>query len=277
MPDKKVLTIQDFSSFGQCSISVALPVVSAAGCETVALPVAVLSTHTSEFKDYTYTDLSDGLVQSALHIKRYNGNFDYIYTGYLGKNKNVIAIEKILSLFPKAKLVVDPAMAEGGQLYDDVDKDYVKNILSLCRKSALCLPNYSEACLLADCEYSPVPDEQSMHALCEKLFDKGISTFAVTGIDEGDTLRVLLGDKGSVEKLRSPKIKGKFYGAGDVFSSVTVGAMANGLDIKQSLLSAIEFTQKAVAETSEDKSHWYGLKFEKFLHLLPDIIRQHDK
>lgn len=265
MKDSKVLTIQDFSSYGQCSISVALPVLSAMGNETVALPVAVLSTHTSEFKDYVYTNLSDKLYDSIRHIKSYGGEFVYIYVGYLGKTKTISVVEKILEMYPHAKFVIDPAMAEGGELYDKIENDYIEQITKLCQKSYLCLPNLSEACFMAGCEYSPLQDKKQITKICDKLFEKGIKQFAITGVKLENTLNVIYGNENNITKLPVKEIEGKYYGAGDVFSSVVVGSLAQGQDVLKSLCLAIDFTQKAVEETSKDKAHWYGLKFEKVL------------
>lgn len=273
MRDNKVMTIQDFSSFGQCSISVALPLISAMGCETVALPVAVLSTHTSEFKDYTFVDLSDNLLKSAEHIKGYNPDFDVIYTGYIGNSKALSEVQKILALFPSSKLVVDPAMAESGKLYDGIDGCYVNSMLELCRKSDLCLPNFSEACMLAGVECKDCPDENFTNSLCSKLFARGIKNYAITGVDSGDNISIIISRNGIISKIQTPKIQGKFYGAGDVFSSVVVGALANGLSVIDSIALATDFTGKAVAETSKDESHWYGLKFEKLLPSLIDALK----
>lgn len=268
MQEKKVMTIQDFSSFGQCSISVALPILSAMGNETVALPVTLLSTHTSEFKDYTLVDLSDNLLKSAEHIKRYNPDFDVIYTGYLGTSATVAQTLEILKLFPSAKIIVDPAMAESGKLYDGIQNDYVDSVLKLCQESYICLPNFTEACMLAGKEYTSTPDDDFLRTLCRALFSSGINTFAVTGIDNGDSLCVIVGEQGKIRKYSTPKITGKYYGAGDVFSSVVAGAIAQGKTVEQAVMLAMGFTGKAVLETSKDKSHWYGLKFEKFLPLL---------
>lgn len=277
MQDTKVLTIQDFSSFGQCSVSVALPVISAMGSETVALPVAVLSTHTSEFEDYIYNDLSESLLPAANHIKKYNQNFDLIYTGYLGKTKTVCDVESIIDLFPESRLIVDPAMAESGELYSGISTDYVGAISKLCKKSYLCIPNYTEACMIASVKQVDSPDDQFLTTLCNKLFLTGISNFAVTGVEQGNEIFIILGEKGKVTKLKTTKIQGKFYGAGDVFSSVTVGALAKGLTIKDSISLATDFTQKAVEETAKDSSHWYGLKFEKLLPYLIDKLKKYIK
>lgn len=269
MQDKKVLTIQDFSSFGQCSISVALPIISAMGSEVIALPVAVLSTHTSEFKNYEYVDLSSHMLDFAKHIRKYCPDTYCIYTGYLGKSKTVKDVKKIIELYPSAKLIVDPAMAEGGELYDGITDDYVDEISDLCKHSDLCLPNFTEACLLAGMKYTPRPDKDFTTSLAKTLFSKGIKNFAVTGIDKDERICVLIGNNGDISEIETCKIQGKYYGAGDVFSAVVAGAVSQGKSIRESLELAIDFTGKAVEETSKDASHWYGLKFER---LLPWLI-----
>ncbi|MDE6276248.1 MAG: bifunctional hydroxymethylpyrimidine kinase/phosphomethylpyrimidine kinase, partial [Clostridia bacterium] len=162
MKDCKVMTIQDYSSFGQCSLSVALPIISAIGIETISLPVALLSTHTSGFEGYTYVDLKDNVVPAVNHYKKLGINFDYIYVGYLGSSAAAKAVEEVCKLYPEAQLIVDPAMAENGELYNGINEDFAQSIATLCKKSYIALPNLSEACLLSGVRYSRIQTKESI-------------------------------------------------------------------------------------------------------------------
>ena len=180
MRNCKVLTIQDYSSFGQCSLSVALPIISAMGIETISLPIALLSTHTSGFEGYTYVDLKDNVIPAVEHFKSLGIDFDYIYLGYLGSSATVKAVEEVINLYPNAKLIVDPAMAEDGQFYDGINGDFANSVARLCQKSYIALPNLSEASLLSGVDYTRKQTKESVLNICQKLADKGIKRFVIT-------------------------------------------------------------------------------------------------
>lgn len=272
MKDSKVLTIQDYSSFGQCSLSVALPIMSAMGIETVALPIALLSTHTSGFEGYTYVDLKDNIIPAVNHYKSLGLKFDYIYIGYLGSSATAKAVEEALALYPDAQLIVDPAMAENGQFYDGITDDFVQSITDLCKKSYIALPNLSEACLLSGAKYSPIQTKESILNICNRLSQTGIKRFVITGIRTSEGMCLAYGENNEVKIIETQEVKGEFLGSGDVFASTLTGALANNLDIDQSLKLAIDYTQKTVEVTSQDKSHWYGLKFEKTIPYLIELL-----
>ncbi|MDE6372621.1 MAG: bifunctional hydroxymethylpyrimidine kinase/phosphomethylpyrimidine kinase [Clostridia bacterium] len=272
MKDSKVLTIQDYSSFGQCSLSVALPIISAMGVETISLPIALLSTHTSGFEGYTYVDLKDNVVPAAKHFKSLGLNFDFIYLGYLGSSATVKAVEEVCKLFPDAQLVVDPAMAENGKFYDGITADFAQSIATLCQSSYIALPNLSEACILSDVEYSALQTEESILNICQRLVDRGIKRFVITGIRTKAGMRLAYCSGNDVKFVDTQEVKGDFLGSGDVFASTLTGALANGLDLSQSLDLAVKYTQKTVEVTSQDSSHWYGLKFEKTIPYLIQLL-----
>ena len=277
MKDIKVLTIQDYSSFGQCSLSVALPIISAMGIETVSLPIALLSTHTSGFEGYTHVDLKDNVVPAVRHYKKLGLNFDYIYLGYLGSSTVVKAVEEVCAIYPDAQLIVDPAMAENGEYYDGITDDFAQNIATLCKKSYIALPNLSEACLLSGVQYSRIQTRESILDICQRLENTGIKRFVITGIRTSEGMLLAYCDDGNVRFVPTKEIKGDFLGSGDVFASSLTGALANGLDLLQSLELAVNYTQRTVEVTSGDKSHWYGLKFEKTIPYLIELLEQAKK
>ncbi len=272
MKDKKVLTIQDYSSFGQCSLSVALPIISAMGIETISLPIALLSTHTSGFEGYTYIDLKDNVVPAVKHYKSLGLDFDFIYLGYLGSSATAKAVEEVCNLYPDAQLIVDPAMAENGSFYDGITNDFVQSISALCKKSYIALPNLSEACLLSGTEYAPIQTKESILNICQKLVETGIKRFVITGIRTKTGMCLAYCDNNEIKFIYTQEVKGDFLGSGDVFASTLTGALANGLDLSQSLDMAVKYTQKTVEVTSQDKSHWYGLKFEKTIPYLIELL-----
>ncbi|MDE6614510.1 MAG: bifunctional hydroxymethylpyrimidine kinase/phosphomethylpyrimidine kinase, partial [Clostridia bacterium] len=230
MKENKVITIQDFSSLGQCSITAALPIISAMGIETIALPVAILSAQTSCCDDYTLVNLQDNLLPAATQLKNLGLDFDFIYTGYLGKSAIVKDVMTICKTANTSHIIVDPAMAEHGQLYSGITPDYVGAILELCKLSELALPNVSEACMMADMPYSEIVSKSEVKTIAQKLYRKGILRFVITGIKTPDGMKLAYCDNGEVIFYDLREIQGQFFGSGDVFSSTLVGGLASGLD-----------------------------------------------
>ena len=274
MKENKVITIQDFSSLGQCSITAALPIISAMGIETIALPVAVLSAQTNACDDYTLVNLQDNLLPTATQLKNFGLDFDFIYTGYLGKSQIVMDTVTICKMSNPSHIIVDPAMAEHGQLYSGITTDYVDAILELCKLSELALPNVSEACMMADVPYSEILSKSDVKTIAQKLYQKGVRRFVITGIKTLEGMKLAFCDNGDVKFYDLQEIPGQFFGSGDVFASTLVGALANNLDLDKSLTLAIDFTTKAIEITSEDPAHNYGLKFEK---AIPYLVEQIEK
>lgn len=277
MKENKVVTIQDFSSLGQCSITAALPIISAMGIETIALPVAILSAQTNCCDDYTIVDLKDNLLPAAKQLKTLGLEFDFVYTGYLGKSEIVKDVMTICKTANPSHIIVDPAMAEHGQLYSGITPDYVSAILELCKLSELALPNVSEACMMADMPYSEILSKSQVNTIAQRLLKKGLRRFIITGIKTPEGMKLALCDNGEVIFYDLREIKGQFFGSGDVFASTLVGGLANNLDLDNALRIAIDFTTKAIEITSQDPAHNYGLKFEKAIPYLVEQIGKYCK
>ena len=152
---KRALTIQDISCFGQCSLTVALPVISACGTETCVLPSAVLSTHTSGFKDYTCLDMTDEMKKILAHWAKLDIRFDAIYTGYLATAEQIDIVKGAFGTRLKdgGLKIVDPVMGDFGKLYPAFDMDFVGAMKELCSVADVILPNVTEACLLTGKQY----------------------------------------------------------------------------------------------------------------------------
>ena len=185
---KRVLTVQDISCFGQCSLTVALPILSAFSHETVILPSSILSTHTMGFKDFTFHDMSSEIKRIKNHWIKENITFDCIYTGYLGNSEDVdvvLDIKKNL-LRPGSKLIVDPAMADNGHLYPGFDSNYVSKMKELSKEADIIIPNLSEACLLLDEDYKDQYDETYIDNILSKFKKDGYKTIILTGVSYDD-------------------------------------------------------------------------------------------
>lgn len=274
MTDKKVLTIQDISCVGQCSLTVALPIISACGVETCILPSAVLSTHTGGFTGYTFRDLTDDIPAIAAHWQKENIKFDAVYTGYLGSTKqidySIDIMEKLLS--DDGVRIVDPAMADNGKLYYGFDDEFVKAMARLCGKADIILPNITEACFMVGAEYKQSGyDESYITDLLAKLGDLGAKVVVLTGVTYSeDKLGIAIYDTAakSVNYYFHEKLNVSSHGTGDVYASAFCGAVTQGKSIYDSAKLAADFTVDSIKKTIGDDTHWYGVKFEKSLPML---------
>ena len=268
MAYKKILTIQDISCVGQCSLTVALPILSACGMETCILPSAVLSTHTAGFSGFTFRDLTDDMPAIQEHWKKENIKFKAIYTGYLGSIKQIDYVRDILKTMGTDDCVriVDPAMADNGQLYSIFNQDYVEAMKVLCGEADILVPNITEACFLTDEEYKETYDEGYICNLVEKLKALGAKTVVLTGVSyESGKTGVVVYENGKMEYYKHNKIAKGSHGTGDIYASAFVGALMNDKSVYEAAKIAADYTVKCIINTQGDADHWYGAKFETAL------------
>ncbi len=275
MEQKRILTIQDISCVGQCSLTVALPIISACGVETAILPSAVLSTHTAGFSGFTFRDLTDDMPSIREHWEKESIKFDAIYTGYLGSLKQIGFVEDIMKSCNKdgAPRIVDPAMGDNGKLYPLFDLEYAAAMAKLCGAADIILPNITEACFMTDTEYKTEYDETYVKELLIKLSSLGAKTVVLTGVGyrEGMT-GVVVYDKGKYNYYEHKKISKGCHGTGDVYASAFTGALLRGHDAFSAAKIAADFTVACIENTQDDPNHWYGVKFETMLPKLCEMI-----
>jgi pyridoxine kinase len=272
MSYKRILTIQDISCVGQCSLTVALPILSACGLETAIIPSAVLSTHTMGFEGFTCRDLADDIPKIAAHWKKEGIDFDAVYTGYLGSKEQIGYVMDIFDNLLKdgGERIVDPAMADFGQLYPAFDMDFVEEMKKLVFSSDLTLPNITEAAFLTGIEFREKYDEAYIDSLLEGLRSGGAKTIVLTGVSyDDDTTGIVVYEGDKKQYYRHEKLPVSCHGTGDVYASAFVGAYVSGKSAYDSAKIAGDYTVKCIKNTVGDKSHWYGVKFEP---LLGDLI-----
>jgi len=271
---KSILTIQDISCFGKCSLTIALPIISAMGVETVILPTAVLSTHTM-FKNFTVKDLTDQLIPITDHWKSEGIRFDAIYTGYLGSAEEIEIAKRIFDEFggDDTMIFIDPVMADNGKLYPAFDMEYAKLNAGLCGKADIIVPNLTEACFMTDTEYREDYDRAYIDELLEKLAALGAKKVILTGIafSEGKTgvygFDTVTGEKIVYENNR---IDAAYHGTGDLFSSVSVGALVQGVSLTDAFKLAADYTARTIEETVKNPDKpWYGVDFET---TIPELV-----
>lgn len=276
MKYNRILTIQDISCLGQCSMTVALPILSACGQETCIIPSAVLSTHTGGFQKPHIRDISMDIPAIRAHWQRENITFDAIYTGYLGTKEQIQDVANVFDamLRPNGKIIVDPAMADHGKLYSGFDMEYAQAMGELCKKADVILPNLTESCLLTGCEYREEYDESYIAHVLEKLHGMGMKTVVLTGVSyHPEETGVVLSDGSKNWYYRHKKLSRSYHGTGDIYASAFVGSWLGGKTLENAIQIAADYACECIRATIGDDSHWYGTKFEAALPYLIDAIR----
>ena len=277
MSYKKILTIQDISCVGQCSLTVALPILSACGLETCVLPSAVLSTHTAGFSGYTFRDLTEDMPAIKNHWVKEGIQFRAIYTGYLGSTKQIDYVRDIFAATAAEDCikVVDPAMADNGKLYPGFDQPFVEAMKSLCADADYIVPNITESCFLTGLEYKTAYDKAYIDQHLQKLTALGCKNIILTGVsyEAGRTGIVVL--ENGVERYYEHKLlPNSCHGTGDIYASAFVGALVRGKDAYAAAKIAADYTMACIKATAEEENHWYGAKFEPVLMQLIQALSE---
>ena len=271
---KRVLTIQDISCLGKCSLTIALPVISALGVETVILPTAVLSTHTM-FKNFTVKDLSDQIEPIAKHWADEGVTFDAIYTGYLGTIEQIDQIRELIRTFKTddTLVIVDPVMADNGKLYPAFDMDYVKKNAELCAVADIIVPNITEASFMTGMESKEEYDTDYIKELLSRLNDLGAGISVLTGVSTEPGKTGVMGydrSTGEYYTYQNRKIDASYHGTGDLFSSTCVGEIMRGKTWQDAMRIAADYTAHTIEVTLKNpKKPWYGVDFEA---TIPELI-----
>lgn len=272
---KRVLTIQDISCVGQCSLTVALPIISACGIETSVLPSAVLSTHTGGFSGFTFRDLTDDMPGICVHWQKEGLTFDGIYTGYLGSARQIQYVKDIIraTAAEGCLVVIDPAMADNGKLYPTFDMAYVEEMKKLCAVADYLLPNITEACLLTGMEYRTEYDQAYIDQLIGKLCALGARNVILTGVSyrQGHT-GVTVFEDGQSRYYEHKQIAGGVHGTGDIYASAFVGAKLRGKTAFQAATVAADYVVECIMESRNDPGHTYGARFEPVLGKLMAML-----
>lgn len=275
---KRVAAIHDISGFGKCSLTVALPILSAAGIETSIMPTAVLSTHTGGFTGYTYRDLTQDLRPFMRHWKSLGLEFDAIYSGFLGSFEQLEIVAEFYKKFRTKDTIIlaDPAMADNGELYKVFTPDFAKGMVKLCAKADIIVPNITEAALMLGESYREGPyEKQYIEKLLHGLVKLGPHKAVLTGVYFDDRRlgsACFDADKGQIDYALSERIDGFYHGTGDIFASVLLAAVLNGKDLETAARIAVDFTHGSIVRTKNAGTDVrFGVNFEAGL---PRLIKQ---
>ncbi len=271
---KRIVTIQDISCVGKCSLTVALPIISAMGVETAVVPTAVLSTHTA-FKDFTFRDLTEDITAIAEHWKKEAIDFDAIYTGYLGSFEQLELVSRFMDDFKTRDniIFIDPVMADNGKLYTGFTQEFADRMATLCRKADVIVPNLTEASFMLGIPYPGEDyDEAYIKELLIRLSELGAHKVVLTGVSFDMSYNTDTKQYFSYFRERIPV---NFHGTGDVFSSCCLGALMKGYSLEDSLKIAVDYTVNSIQRSVDNPSHrWYGVDFES---ALPSLIKRLEK
>ena len=269
---KRVLAIHDLSGVGKCSLTVALPIISAAGVECSALPTAVLSTHTGGFEGFTFRDLTEDMIPVAQHWRREGILFDAVYSGYLGSLHQIDIVRDIFGMFRRTEtlVVVDPVMADNGKLYSRFTREHVEGMAGLCRCADIVIPNRTEAAFMLGREYKDDPmTEEEVRDILSGLAGLGAKRVVLTGVcfGEHDLGSACLDvESGRVDYAMQQRVEGFFHGTGDVFGSFLLGALMRGRRLAEANKLAVDFTYAAIRLTETDGGDpRLGVRFESVL------------
>lgn len=272
-PVKRCAVVNDFSGFGRCSVSVALPVISAMGICCACVPTAILSNHTG-YPNYFFDSYTDKMSSFIAEWKKLSLKFDTIYSGFLGCEKQIdIVCDFIKDFANKNSIVlVDPVMGDGGKIYTTYTKQMCEKMKKLALLADVITPNITEACILTDNEYigEEISDKQAADLL-EKLNLNGKRSVLITGIISGESIKTAVFDSKTGEsKIISNKRTAISYpGTGDLFASVLCGGVTNGMSLFEAAELATNFIEKASSYTSNFKTDINdGIAFEPFISSL---------
>lgn len=274
---KRIITVQDISCVGKCSLTVALPVISAMGVEACVLPTAVLSTHTA-FKGFTFRDLTSDISAITSHWKQEKISFDAIYTGYLGSFEQIDLMYDLIKDFGSGSthVIVDPCMGDNGSLYSGFTQDFAAAMAKLCSKAEVIVPNLTEASYMLGIPYVENGyTKEYIEDLVKKLAELGTRKVVLKGVSFDDKKLGIVSYDSETEKINwyfHEKMPQSFHGTGDIFASVLTGAVVRGLSLDKACRLAADFVVEAIKATLSHKDYnWYGVDFET---AIPYLISQ---
>ncbi len=276
---KRIITVQDISCVGKCSLTVALPVISAMGVEACVLPTAVLSTHTA-FKGFTFRDLTADISNITAHWKQEKISFDAIYTGYLGSFEQIELMHSLIADFGggSTRVIVDPCMGDNGALYSGFTLDFAKAMAGLCSKADVIVPNLTEASFMLGIPYVEAGyTKEYIEELVQKLAGLGSRKVVLKGVSFDDKKLGIVSYDSQTQKISwyfHEKMPQSFHGTGDIFASVLTGALVRGFELQDACRLAADFVVEAIRATLSHKDYnWYGVDFESAIPFLVERLK----
>lgn len=275
MSTPRVAAIHDMSGFGRCSLTIAMPILSAMGVQCCPLPTAFLSTHTGGFEGFTFLDMTDEMPKVAAHWKALGLRFQAVYSGFLGSERQIGIVDAFIQDFrgPDTVVVVDPVMGDHGQVYQTYTPAMCAGMERLAEQADVITPNLTEAALLLNVPYKALPTgEQGCREIVERLSLDGQRSVVLTGASTAPELTGAMcfdAKTGHTEAIQTRRVSREFLGTGDVFASVLTGALVQGAALPDAARQAVEFIRACAERTlAEQLPLREGVDFEPLLGLL---------
>ena len=269
MSTPRIAAIHDLSCFGRCSLTIALPVLSAMGCQCCPLPTALLSAHTG-FPGNTFLDLTAEMGRIADHCTAMDLQFDAIYSGFLGSADQVDTVARFFDTFKKSDtaVIVDPVMGDHGTAYRTCTPELCRGMRVLAENADVITPNLTEAALLLDHPYEEI-QRTDAYEVVRRLSLGGRRSVVLTGYssESGQTGALYFDrDSGESKAVQTPREPQDFSGTGDLFASVLAGGVARGVPLFQAAQAAADFVRDCIARTlAEGLTEQDGVDFEPLL------------
>ena len=279
MSTPRIAAIHDMSGFGRCSLTVAMPILSAMGIQCCPLPTAFLSTHTGGFEGFTFLDMTDELPKVAAHWKSLNLDFQAIYSGFLGSERQIAMVEDFLLQFRSADTVavIDPVMGDHGEVYQTYTPAVCAGMARLAELADVITPNLTEAALLLGVPYGELPvGEAGCREIVERLSLDGHRSVVLTGASTAPELTGAMcfdARTGRTEAVQTRRVPQEFHGTGDVFASVLTGALVQGAALPDAARQAVDFVRACAERTAKAGIPMReGVEFEPLLGLLTQPV-----
>lgn len=280
MPTPRVAAIHDMSGFGRCSLTVAIPILSAMGAQCCPLPTAFLSTHTGGFEGFTFLDMTDEMPKAAAHWKSLGLDFQAVYSGFLGSERQIGIVENFIRDFrgPDTVVVIDPVMGDHGQVYQTYTSAMCAGMARLAERADVITPNLTEAALLLGVPYQNLPaGEDGCREIVERLSLDGRRSVVLTGASAAPELTGAMcfdAKTGRTEAVQTHRVPQEFHGTGDVFTSVLTGALVRGASLLEAVRKAVDFIRACAERTAQERLPMReGVDFEPLLGLLTGLER----
>ena len=246
---KRIAAINDLSGASRCSLTVALPVISALGIQCCVMPTAILSNHTG-FESFFFEDYTRGMDNFSKEWEKINLKFDCIYSGFLGSHKQIEAVLRFIDKFktPLTKIIVDPVMGDNGEIYSTYSRQMCDDMKLLVSKADIVTPNITEACVLSEESYSgeTLPEEK-LFEMAEKITKLGAKSVIITGHRSKSQVENFVYSDGICKSFKTPVVPKYFSGTGDVFASLIAGLSALGFDVFEATKFAADFVHRATS------------------------------
>ena len=271
----RIAAVHDLCGYGKCSLGVAIPVLSAAGCDVCPVPTSLFSAHTRFPKWYMH-DTTDMLSDYLDAWRDEKIELDAIYSGFLGAPEQVGAIQRLYAEYPTALRIVDPVMGDGGKPYPTYTPELCAAMGDLVDGADLLTPNLTEAAILTNTAYEGQDvSDAFVHATMDNLLNMGAKHVVLKGIVHNDGLirNYVAGQDIEMAEVSGELLPYMLHGTGDLYASALLAAIMAG----KSLLQSVEFASKLVCDamrvTSEQPDYEVrGVSFETVLGEVTSLL-----